>query len=150
MKAKQILSLPGNRKAALVISQQVLAQIAPDETMETATLVEPLIDMAGKGEVVTIDTSDQAGSFGGADLMVIVVVPAVVTLITNLLTEFGKAGIEELREIAKRKEEAKTLLKVTVGDVEAVVRRTKSAKGKKRTKELVQAINAALVDYLEN
>jgi len=149
MENVEFLSIPENRAAVRAISQRVLAKVEPDELEVSAGLVDPLIDMAAAGKVVTVDTSDKAGGFGGADLMVMVVVPVVVAVLGNLLTKLGELGIDQLKEKLKQKKEATALAKITVGDIEAVVSYTKSSRGMKRTKELASAVNIVLLEYLE-
>lgn len=148
MEATRFLSVPENRTAVQVISQQVLAEVEPDEVEVSTGFIEPLIDMAVRGEIVTVDTSDEAGGFGGADLMVAVVVPIVVAVLSKLLADLGGVGIEDLKKKLKRDKEAKAFIKITVGDIEAVVSRTKSPGGKKKIKALAKAVNAALLEYL--
>lgn len=149
MTKKNFLNKPENREAARIISQRVLAEVEPKELEISAGLVDPLLDMSAQGKVITADTSDQPGSFGGVDLMVVVVVPLVVTVLGNLLTELGKIGIEELKEKLKQRERAEDLILVASRDVEAIVSRTKSTRGARKSKELTQALNKTLLEYLE-
>ncbi len=148
MKTTQFLSVPENRAAVRAISQQVLAEVEPDEVEVSASFIEPLIDMTARGEIVTVDTSDEAGGFGAADLMVTVVVPVVVAVLGNLLTKLGEVEIEELKKKLKREKEAKVFIKVTVEDIEVVVKRTKSPGAKRKIKALAGALNGALLEYL--
>lgn len=148
METTQFLPLPENREAVRVISERVLTEVAPDEVEVSAGFIEPLIDMASRGETVTVDTSDEAGGFGGADLMVMVVVPVVVTVLGNVLTKLGEVGVEELRKKLKSEKEPKAFIKITVDDIEVVVRRTKSPGAKRKIKALAKAVNAALLEYL--
>ncbi len=138
-----------NRDAARIISQRVLAEVEPKELEISAGLIDPLLDMSAQGKVITTDTSDQPGGFGGSDLMVLVVVPIVVTVLGNLLTELGKIGVEELKEKIKQRKDAEDLILVASSDVEAIVRRAKSTRGARKSKELTQALNKTLLEYLE-
>lgn len=149
MENVQFLAIKENRAAVRAISERVLAEIEPDELEISVGFIDPLIDMAAGGEIVTVDTSDEAGSFGGADLMVMVVVPLVVAVLGDLLTKLGELGIEELKKKLKRNKEARTIAKITVGDIEAVVRRIKSPRASRRTKELARTVNVVLLEYLE-
>jgi hypothetical protein len=137
-----------NRDAARIISQRVLAEVEPKELEISAGLIDPLLDMSAQGKVITTDTSDQPGGFGGADLMVLVVVPIVVTVLGNLLTELGKIGVEELKEIKQRKD-AEDLILVASSDIESIISRTQSTRGAGKSKELTQALNKTLLEYLE-
>lgn len=149
METVEFLSVPENRAMVRTISQRVLSKIEPDELEVSIGLIDPLIDMAAEGETVTTDTSDEPGSFGGADLMVMVVVPVVVAVVGDLLTELGKLGIEQLKKKLKQEKRTQSTVQVAVGDVEMIVKRVGSSKAKKRTKELTQAVNVVLLDYLE-
>lgn len=145
----RFLSIAENQMAVRVISQQVLAEVEPGE-IKTAGFIEPLIDMVARGEAVTVDTSGEVGGLGQADPMVLVVVPLVVTILGNLLAKLGEVGVGELRKKLKREKEAKAFIKITVGDIEAIVSSTKSPRGKRKIKELAKAVNAALAAYLES
>ena len=143
------LSVPENRMAVRAISRRVLAELEPDEVQASAGFIDPLIDVAAAGEIITVDTSDEAGSFGGADLMVIVVVPVVVDVVGNLLARLGERKIDELKERLRRKKDPYVLVRITVDDLEVIVKSTKSARGKRKIKKIVQAMNTALIEYLE-
>jgi hypothetical protein len=145
----KFLDKPENREAARIVSQRVLAEVEPKELEISAGLIDPLLDMSAQGKVITTDTSDQPGGFGGSDLMVLVVVPIVVTVLGNLLTELGKIGVEELKEKIKQRKDAEDLILVASSDVEAIVSRAKSTRGARKSKELTQALNKTLLEYLE-
>jgi hypothetical protein len=147
--------MPENRAVVRALSQRVLAEVAsPDEAAVSASFIEPLIDMADSGEVVSVEAAEEPGGFGGNDLLVFVVVPVIVTVMGNIITEFGKLAIEELKGKLKQDKEAKAILvKITVRDVEAVVTqvaaRTGSTRAKKKNKELRRRIYAAIIEYLD-
>jgi hypothetical protein len=148
MESTQFLRVPGNRASVRTVSQWVLAEIAPDELEASVGFIDSLIDMAAEGEVVTVDVYDKAGSFGGADLMVMVVVPVVITALGELLAKLGEAGIDGLKRKLRREKEAETLVAISVDDVEVVVSRIGPPGSKRRTKKLAKAVNKALIEYL--
>jgi hypothetical protein len=150
MKTDQFLSVPENRAAARSISQQVAAALAPSEAKLSERFIEPLLDMVAKGESLTTEASEKEMGFGGADLVLLVVVPVVVAVLINLLTKLSEDSIEAIKARVKKEKEAKAFIKITVQDLELVVSRTKFAGNKKKTQELEKAINAALLDYFES
>ena len=147
METIQFLSVPENRTAVRAISQQVLAEVAPAEISVSARFIDPLIEMAPEGKVVA-DASDQAMGLAGGELMVLIVVPVVTTVLSKLLTKIGEDSIEALKKRLKHDQKAKALIKVTVDDIEVVVSRSKSPISKKKVRELVRVLNAALLSYL--
>jgi len=150
MEAAKFLDQPENREAARTISQHVLAEVEPSELEVSVGLIDPLLDMAAQGEMATADSSDEAGGFGGSDLLVMVVVPLVVTVLGDLLVEVGKVGIKEIKEKLEQRKDAKDLILVaSSSNVDAVVRHAQSLRGAGRKKELTRALATALLEYLE-
>lgn len=150
MEAAKFLNQPENREAARTISQHVLAEVEPGELEVSVGLIDPLLDMSAQGEMVTADSSDEAGGFGGSDLLVMVVVPLVVTVLGDLLVELGKVGIKEIKEKLEQRKDAKDLILVaSSSNVDAVVRRAQSLRGAGRKKELTRALATVLFEYLE-
>jgi hypothetical protein len=150
MKSTQMILIPENRSAAKLISQQVLARIKPTEVEASAAFIDPLLDMTASGKTVTIDDSDEVGSFGGADLAVAVVVPIVVEVIGKLLVKLGETKIEDIRKRRKAKEldeEARAFITIAVDDIEVIVKRINPSMGRREIKNLAQAINQALLEY---
>jgi len=152
MNTEQFLSIPENRAVVRALCQRVLAEVAADEVADSADLIDPLMDMAARGEVVAVDTSDEHGGFGGSDLLVLVVVPMVVGVVSKLIADGIELVIKEAGEKLKRDrdKEAKNLLRINVGDVEAIITRTGSKRSRKKINELTRAVNAAILAYLES
>src|SRR5437868_745385 len=85
-----------NRDTARAISLSVIAQVMPDQVDDSLFIVEPLIDRAARGQLVRAG-SDEAFGLGGSDLIILVVVPIVVSLLTNTFKAAAVANIEALR-----------------------------------------------------
>lgn len=128
-----------SRNAVRAISYSILAKIAPDEGATLAGLIDPLLDMAAEGEVVKVDRSDKAGGLGSADLLAFVIVPAVVTIVSNLMLKWDIHSWKEFRQKVKYEE-----FTVQVEDIIVIIKRTNSAKGAKQQKEIAVAIETAL------
>jgi hypothetical protein len=143
----QFLSVPGNRTTVKTLTRDILARVEPDEVEASLILMDPLVEMVSQDEVPAAEVSDEAGGFGGSDLLVLVVVPLVVDILGNLLTKWGEMELEKLRERLKQEKEAKALIRVTTGDLQAVIARTKSLRALERTGELIDATNEVIADY---
>jgi hypothetical protein len=128
-----------SRNTLRAISHWVLTQIDPSEAVISTGLIDPLLDLTAKGEVVTVDLSDQASGLGGSDLLAFVVVPAVATVVSNLIMKWGVSSWAEFKQKASQEE-----IVVQVEDIVVIVRRTKSEKGRKQQRELAAAIGTAL------
>jgi len=151
MKVELLLSIPENRAVVRALSLRVLAEVATaDEVTVSASFIEPLIDMADRGEVVSVEASDKPGGFGGNDLLAFVVVPVVAEVVVKLLIKGIGLATEEARKKLKYNKEAKAILKITIGDVEAIVTRTRSKRGRDKINALTQSVNAALLAYVES
>lgn len=150
MKVDQFLSNPENRAAVQMISQQAVATLAPGQVKRSERFMEPLLEILARGEELNSETSEKEMGLGVADdMIVLVVIPVLVPVLTALITKLGIETIEALKQLFKKDDKpAKTLIKITVDDVELVVSRTKFAGNKKKIKELTEALNTALIDYL--
>jgi len=104
MRTGEFLSVPENRTAARSISQQAIAVLAPSEASVSGRFVEPVLDMVARGESLTPETSDAAMGLGGAELALLVVVPTVVQVLTQLLTRLGEESIEAVKTRSREKE----------------------------------------------
>lgn len=80
------LSVPAHREAVRACIVDVLAEVAPEEVEVVIGYIDPFMDCAARGELVAIDSSEEAGRFGGGDWMLLAVVPLVVTMLGDLLS----------------------------------------------------------------
>jgi len=104
MRTGEFLSVPENRTAARSISEQAVAILAPSEASVSRQFVEPALDMVARGESLTPEASDAAMGLGGAELALLVVVPTVVQVLTQLLTRLGEESIEAVKTRSREKE----------------------------------------------
>jgi hypothetical protein len=148
MQTSQFLAVLENRAAVAEIVRDVLAQVAPDEMEATIEFLEPLLDAASKDELLPVDSSDEAGCFASnLDLMIQVVVPAVSTLLANVLAAFGQRAATALHD--RRLDEIHRLVASQADEIVLVIRRTRSRRGQRRSAEIVAAISAALESFAE-
>lgn len=127
MDVGQFLSIPENREAVKSIAARVLAEVAPVEAEVAACYIEPLLDFAGRNEVVMVDLWDEPGRFGNLDLLV----PLIVPLIATAMARAGEGkGASVTRE-----------------ELKAMIVRTRSTQGRRRMEELGRVINAALARH---
>jgi len=148
MSAK-LLPTPENQAAIQAISYDVLLKIAPDEVEASQVFLAPLIDMAIHGEEMPSSSPDKAGGLGSVDLMAMVVIPVVVTVLSDLLVELGKVKVEEIKEERQKAREAKALKRITYEDIAPLVKRIRPASTKKEIYHLAEAVNKILLEYLE-
>jgi len=144
MEVGKFLSIPENRAAVAEIVSKVLTQIAPDEQEITDEFLEPLLDLAAEGEVPPVDTSDEATSFGGLDLMVQVLVPTVVGVMANLLSALGIETVKALRE--RRRREVEDALAAQLDSAKRAIRRTRSPRARRQKEALARAVLAEIAD----
>ncbi len=138
-----------NEAAVQGISLDILGVVADaDEVETTSGFISLLIGMMSEGEEITMDAYDEAGGFGGADLLVIVVVPATAVALDYLLTKFGAESVSELKKRLQTMPNPQDLIKITADDIREAVNRTKSVAGKRKIKEIAKAVNGAISAYL--
>jgi hypothetical protein len=144
MKHDQFLTIPENRECVRIISQQILTKLRPGEISLSEGLIDPLMNMYADGKKVTLTKSDKAGGFGGSDLMVMILVPIVINVLSNLLTEYGKNKMGELKE--QRKKSRKDVIREGTSHIIMEIRPFTT---KKETNLLMEAIDDAVEQYLE-
>jgi hypothetical protein len=127
MDVGSFLSIPENREAVKAIVSRVLAEVEPVEAEVAACYIEPLLDWAERGEVVSVDLWNEPGRFGNLDLLVRLIVPLVATAMAR--AGAGKEG------------------SVTREELKAMIVRTRSTQGRRRMEELGRVINAALTQH---
>ena len=123
---REILAKPENRAVVHHISRKLLANVAPEEAEITSAFIDPLIEMAADGKILTTDTLDEAGGFGGADLMVVVAVQVAITVVGKWLTRFGESDVTG---ISRRLQETKNLeasIKITPEIIRMAINTTNS------------------------
>jgi hypothetical protein len=89
-----------NRDLVYAISKQIVEQIRPDESMFSTYAFEPLMDLAAHDQVAQVGREAEL-AFGGAELLMMVVVPVVTSALTTIFLQAragGIAGVEELPE----------------------------------------------------
>ncbi len=85
MSAARLLGDPMDLTVARRICLRVMDELAPEELDLLLELLEPLIDLAATGKVLTVGTGgNRPGGFGGADPLLASVVPAVVRVLAGL------------------------------------------------------------------
>lgn len=144
----ELISGPKFRIVAANISESVLGQVAPDELIVNP--VDDLLDLAVDGQLVKATPDDHAGGFGGADLVAFVVIPVVVSVLSDLLAEFGKMGLEELQKEWRRrkeKERERLLRDCTTIHVDVVIVDTHSRAAKKKRRQIIR-ITVEQIDEL--
>lgn len=122
---ENFLSIPENRQAVRSIVVQVLRTIEPAEAEVTLGHMDPLIDLAGRDEVVTEDWWVEPGRFGGPTLLLILLVP----LVSKALARAAAGGP----------------IAVTQEELKAMIVRTHSLADRRRRDDIERAVNAALV-----
>jgi hypothetical protein len=127
MDVGEFLAIPENRNAVKAIVARVLAEVEPVEAEMAACYIEPLLDFAGREEVVTVDLWDEPGRFGNLDLLV----PLIVPLIATAMARAGEG----------------TSASITREELKAMIVRTRSTQGRRRMEELGRVINAALTQH---
>ena len=120
-------------KVVRQISEQVLEQLKlePVELEFSLMCLDAVAELAAGGEVVPVDIRDHAGGFGGVDLLVVSLVPAVYAVLAAL----GEG----------RKGQADLLLEAALSKVEEVVRHTGSVRAADRLDELTAEIRRAVL-----
>jgi hypothetical protein len=85
-----------NRTALRDISLDVIRAVDHDQEQISRVVVDPLIDRVAQGQIVT-SGSDTAFALGGGELLLLVVIPLVVSMLTEMLKKSGAENIIQLQ-----------------------------------------------------
>lgn len=124
-----------NRDTARIISLQVIAEVMPNQVDSSTFAVEPLLDRAAQGQVVRAG-SDPAFGMGSTDLLILVVVPIVVSLLTEA---FKEAGVASIRALWERPASPPTVSEV---EVRRILELTRAKFDRRQIAALTATINA--------
>ena len=124
--------------AVLWISKRALdeLELEPVEMEFSLMSLEPLAELAAGDEVVPTDVDDPAGGFGGVDLLVTSVVPAVSWVLA------------ELRGTKAARSDVDDLLRRALPKVEEAVRRTGSPRAADCLPRLMAIIHKVILEHL--
>lgn len=147
MNTSKFLSVPENSAATRIISELVLTKVASSEVATTASFIEPVLDMMANDQEIHIDTSDEAGGFGGADLAVLVVVPVITTILSNFLLNQGLEKITAYRKSLDQSN-AQVLFQVDTADLQVMIKGLGADWNRRKVRKLTKAINTILLEYL--
>jgi len=104
MKTDQFLAISENREAVREISLQTVAELAPSEVRMSRKFIDPLLDMTAKEESLTVESGDASLGLGGAELALMVIVPTVVTILTQYLAKLGEERLEAVKSRVQEKD----------------------------------------------
>lgn len=142
---KQFLLWPENWQASREASFQVLQILEPGNAEIYGIFVDPGLDMVANEEITTVTTTDVAGGFGTPDLLVAVVVPAVVSALSAILTQ---AGITTLTDFRRKRISGQEIVFDVSGKVESVIKIINPSLKPREVQQLVGDIQNALRKFL--
>lgn len=131
-----------NRRLARQITTQVVEQVRPDESLFTDPAFDTLMTNAARGAVIPAGAGVKFG-FGAAELLVMVVVPAVVTALTNAFDRSKVAGIYGVEQPADTKEF------ISRDEIKAIIQDTHVRVGSAQINLLHDAINQRIEGVLQ-
>lgn len=150
MSNKHILTIAENRAAVHNISQRVLEGIAPDEAALSAGFLDATIATVASGYTPEPDSSDLPGGLGGVDWAALIVVPAVVAVLTNLLTRSGAQNVTALKSTLHLNKPDDIVTYIDMDDVTVIVKQAGGKWNKRKNRRFIQLVSAALWQCLED
>ena len=120
MDAQQYIAIPANYELVKSVASRVLLELEPSGSELQLGYLEPLIELAAKGQVIAADLWNEAGRFGNADLLGPVVVPLLLAALAH------------------------DKLSLTRTEIKHVVRAARSSQGVRRLDEIEQTVNKVL------
>ena len=123
---------------------EVLHEVGPDEAAVTSVFIDPLLEELFQGRMVTLDTSEEAGSFGGADWLVVTLVPLVASAV-----ELLQKRLAELNESGVPRPDTLIVDLVTPAKVAEMARRVNSFHARERADAIARSLHTSLAARLE-
>jgi hypothetical protein len=151
----QPYSNSANLEAIRAIGQNVILEIAPDERLSAGKLMDRIVQVNEQRKVLEAKTSsNEAGSFGGLDLVTLVVVPLIVTTLGEICKQLVIWRIDELKKQAKKNKESEKQLSTLVDIVveqkyEEISRKVNSEKSRSKRKVILKSTKLQIKKYLE-
>jgi hypothetical protein len=130
-----------NRNAVRDISLEVIRAVKRDQAQISRVVVDPIIDRAAQGLVLK-SGSDTAFALGGGELLLLVVIPIVVSMLTEMLKS---SSIENLAQVQRTQHTQLPL--VSQSNVARMITETGINANEQEISELTKAINAAVSAY---
>ena len=143
---KQLLTIPGSREAVAEISRKLLPNLAQNETQirVSAAFIDPVLDTLMAGELPTVSQgSSEGGAFGEADLLALVLVPAVTSAISTIIIQLGLSAAATFWQ--KRTREMEVVLQA---EIKNVIRSVNPNLNDREVNHLTKKVVGGVCDYL--
>ena len=144
-----------NMKALSRIRHEIIMDVAPDEELTSRKMTDEILRRYEQGDVLVAETSaNDAGGFGDIDLATLVILPILVSTLSEICKQLVVWTFEEIKADIKKSEEKKKkvsqMIDVIVDEkFEEVNKKVKSKKGQKKGKEIRKAIKIRIKNELE-
>lgn len=135
------------------LSEQVIAEVAPEEQEIAQVMTDDLVAQYEQGFVTAAETdSEDRGGFGEIDLVTLVVVPLVVAVLKKLLESLVEIGLEKLRKwLEEHPDEAqqfsRRLEQVVEEEYTIIERKVNSKKARRKEKVIKQTTIRVIRHY---
>ena len=144
-----------NRSILSEIGHQIIMDVAPDEELTSLKMTDEILRRYEQGDVLVAETSaNDAGGFGDIDLATLVILPVLVSTLSEICKQLVVWTFEEIKTDIKKSEDKKKkvsqMIDVIVDEkFEEVNKKVKSKKGQKKGKEIRKAIKIRIKSQLE-
>jgi hypothetical protein len=140
-----------NKAEMQALSQQALNAIAPQEASVSAGFIAAILEMAARGETLTLDQGlNMSGGFRSEkQLNVTTLVPVLIEVLTRLLNRLGEFSLAEVKQDQAKLTACKQALEqLTPADVLPIMTRTGAAPGKQELRTLTDRLKHTFAAYL--
>lgn len=144
-----------NRKILSEIGHQIIMDVAPDEELTSHKMTAEILRRYEQGDVLVAETSaNDAGGFGDIDLATLVILPVLVSTLSEICKQLVIWTFEKLKEYVKGSDDNKKMVSHMIDVIvdekfEEVNKKVKSKKGQKRGKEIRKAVKVRIKSQLE-
>lgn len=144
-----------NRNILSEIGYQIIMDVAPDEELTSRKMTNEVLQRYEQGNILVAEISaNDAGGFGDLDLATLIVLPVLVSTLSEICKQLVVWTFEEIKADIKKSEDKKKkvsqMIDVIVDDkFEELNKKVKSKKGKKKRKEIRKAIKIHIKNELE-
>ncbi len=144
-----------NRNILSEIGRKIVIDLAPDEELTSRKMTDEILRRYEQGDVLVAENSaNDAGGFGDIDLATLVILPVLVSTLSEICKQLVIWTFEEIKADIKKSEDKKKkvsqMIDVIVDEkFEEINKKVKSKKGQKKGKEIRKAIKIRIKNEFE-
>jgi len=139
----EVLDPIANKITIQNISQKVLAIVKPEQKLSMGDYFDFVFNKTLEGELFSYGATAIAGSLGGTDQIIVLIVPAIMTILNAFLDNTGYESIADAQKNVELKKDIQYLTKIIESEISKVVKLSQSSLASDEQSILNRALSEA-------